>query len=193
MKSIKCVISSQHGKNNRRMIKTIYLDMDGVLADFETRYLEHNGITVHEAREQRPRKEFYKYWENFISANQFALLPKYAGCDELLEFVATLDVSLEILSSSGGPGKHGEVVHQKHVWLETYNIPYKRNIVPGARYKKDYATEESLLIDDTEKNITQFLEAGGHAILHVNAGDTISKLERMISEGKISKLLPAGR
>ena len=171
------------------MIKTIYLDMDGVLADFEKDYLEYNGITIEEARDQRPRKEFYKYWNNFISAERFASLPKYEGCDELLSFVRELDVNLEILSSSGGPGRHGDVVRQKHSWLEKHNIPYKRNIVPGARYKKDYASEETLLIDDTERNITSFLGAGGHAILHVSAEDTISKLERMISEGKISKLL----
>lgn len=170
------------------MINTIYLDMDGVLADFEKDYLDHNGITIEEAREQRPRKEFYKYWNSFISAGRFAELPKYEGCDELLSFVRGLDVALEILSSSGGPGRHKDVVNQKDVWLEKYGIPYKRNIVPGARYKKDYASPRTLLIDDTERNYTSFLEAGGHAILHVSADDTIKKLERMISEGKINKL-----
>jgi hypothetical protein len=171
------------------MINILYLDMDGVLADFEKQYLEYNGITIEEAREHRPRKEFYKYWENFISGNQFALLPKYKGCDKLLDFVRTLDLRIEILSSSGGPGKHMDVWSQKNKWLEKYGINYKANIVPGARYKKNYASPEALLIDDTEKNITHFLQAGGHAIMHTSAEDTISKLERMIHEGKISKLL----
>ena len=170
------------------MIKTIYLDMDGVLADFEKDYLDHTGITIEEAREQRPRKEFYRHWNDFISAGRFAELPKYEGCDELLSFVRGLDIVLEILSSSGGPGRHMDVINQKNIWLKKHGISYKSNIVPGARYKKDYAYPSTLLIDDTEKNYTSFIEAGGHAILHISAEDTIKKLEGIVGEGKINKL-----
>jgi hypothetical protein len=37
-----------------------------------------------------------------------------------------------------------------------------------------------LLIDDAKENITQFIEAGGHGILHTDAVDTIKQLEEYI-------------
>lgn len=36
-----------------------------------------------------------------------------------------------------------------------------------------------ILIDDMEKNITRWVEAGGVGILHVNAADTIEQLKAL--------------
>ena len=45
------------------MIKKIYLDMDGVLCDFEKKFTEYYGIL---SLAKRDRKEWSKDWEDFI-------------------------------------------------------------------------------------------------------------------------------
>ena len=45
------------------MIKTIYLDMDGVLCDFEKKFTEYYGFL---SLAKRDRKEWSKDWEDFI-------------------------------------------------------------------------------------------------------------------------------
>lgn len=158
----------------------IYLDMDGVLSDFEARYVELFGERPTDV--QRRNKEFYDYWETFVKGNNFATLPRYVGGVELLHALHTefKDVPVEILSSSGGQKYHEEVAAQKRQWLRTHGIEYNALVVPGGSKKAEYAKSPwDILIDDTYRNIKRFREAGGTGILHTNAFDTIQKLRKM--------------
>ena len=66
------------------MIKKIYLDMDGVLSDFEKQFGDLYGA---EALKNRDRKLWTEQWPDFIENKQFEVLPKFPGCDELLTFI----------------------------------------------------------------------------------------------------------
>ena len=61
-------------------------------------------------------------WNWFVEGKNFESLDRYAGCDELLEFIRTLNMPVEILSSSGGYIHHEEVKKQKKLWLERNDI-----------------------------------------------------------------------
>ena len=158
----------------------IYLDMDGVISDFEARYVELFGERPSDI--QRRNKEFYNYWETFVMGNNFATLPRHKGSIELLHVLHTefKDIPVEILSSSGGQKYHDEVAEQKRHWLRVHGIEYNALIVPGGSKKAEYAKSPwDILIDDTERNIKKFKDAGGTGILHTDADSTIVELRKL--------------
>ena len=161
------------------MIKKIYLDMDGVLCDFERKFGELYG---EEALKNRDRKLWTEDWPDFIQTNQFEELAKFPGADDLLLFIRKHpEIEVEILTSSGGQKYHDQVKEQKIVWLKKNNIAYKPNVVPGRKHKKEYAQPDTVLIDDTEDVIENFNRAGGIGILHRDAKETIKRLESLLN------------
>ena len=162
------------------MITKIYLDMDGVLCDFEKKFTEYYGFL---SLAKRDRKEWSRDWEDFILHKKgFEKLDWFPGGQELLNHVRNIKLPVEILSSAGGKKFQGEVTAQKIKWLRRHGINYKANIVSGRKEKAEYATPETVLIDDTEDVLRHFTQAGGHGILHKDVKDTIQKLDLLLNK-----------
>jgi 5'-nucleotidase len=155
-------------------IDTIYIDMDGVIADFSKRYKEKFRVTPEETRND---KEFNGYFDKFIDDEEFITLDLMPDADELLHFVSQIDVPKEILSSTARPKNHEMIAPQKQKWLNTHKIDYKANFVPGKSLKYKYATPNSIIIDDTKSVIEDWNKAGGIGILHRDAKSTIAILK----------------
>jgi hypothetical protein len=144
--------------------------MDGVIADFDKRYKE---LYKMEPKEAEDKKEFYKFFDNFITTKQFATLDLLPDAVPLLNYLSKLNIPTEILSSTSSEKRDADIRAQKLMWLQTHNIEFKVNLVPGKRLKKDFSNANSILIDDTPVNIDQWRREGGVGILHT---DTISTL-----------------
>lgn len=160
-------------------IDTIYLDLDGVICDFEGRYIdlfnEMPGVS-------RERKEFSKNWTDFVTGENFAKLEYWPGAELLLNHIQTIpNVEVKILTSSGGHKYHEEVKAQKMKWLKDHGIDYDAIVVPGRRKKAAYATPTSILIDDTADVIDAFSDEGGIGILHKNAINTVKLLKILLN------------
>jgi hypothetical protein len=155
-------------------IDTIYVDMDGVIADFSKRYKEKFRVTPEETREN---KDFKGYFKKFIDDSEFITLDLMPDAKELLHFLHELDVPKEILSSTARPENHDDIAPQKIKWLETHGINYKANLVPGKSLKYKYATPNSIIIDDTKSVIDDWNKAGGIGIHHKDAASTIAILK----------------
>jgi hypothetical protein len=156
------------------MIDMIYLDLDGVIADFSKRYKEKFHVTPEETRNN---KEFGGFFKKFIDDGEFSTLDLMPDAKELLHFVSQLDVPKEILSSTARPENHRMIAPQKQMWLLKHNIHYKANLVPGKSLKYKYATPNSIIIDDTQSVIDDWNKAGGIGILHTDAKSTIAILK----------------
>lgn len=162
------------------MIRKIYLDMDGVLCNFERRYFE---LYKELPGSMRDRKEFSKNWDDFVLTEQFKTLDVYPGAIELIEFVNRTGIEVEILSSSGGEKYHDIVTEQKKYWLKSVNLTYKPNIVGGRKAKGDlFAAPDCILVDDTSDVIKHFNDKGGIGILHKEVGNTIKMIEHLINK-----------
>jgi hypothetical protein len=157
----------------------IYLDLDGVLADFDKRYFHLFNETPGETRD---KKNFNPNWKTFVLGKNFESLDWFPGAQDLLQYVSDLGVTVEILSSSGGERFQGEVTAQKLKWLADHGIHFKANIVPGRKLKKNYAHTHAILIDDTPDVIEDFNRAGGNGILHTSFDDTLPKLKRILEK-----------
>jgi hypothetical protein len=171
-------------------IKKIYLDMDGVVANFEKRYIElfgdsPDGCVSLDYTNSRDKKEFSENWKSFIDGKNFETLDWWPGGPELITYLCQLSPDMvEILSSSGGNKYHDEVVEQKKKWVENFNLPdnWKINIVAGRKRKAEYATPDSILIDDTKDVIDAFRYAGGIGIHHKDCGNTIMLLDILLAK-----------
>lgn len=158
----------------------IYLDMDGVLADFDKQYELLFGVRPKEVTKRD--EHFHKNWDAFVLDEGFTRLELFPGADRLLKYIESLDVPVEILSSSGGSKWHLEVTTQKHQWLRTRGIPHRPNIVPGGHKKAEFAGPWNILVDDTLRVVENYRKAGGTAILHTDADETIVELSKLYLE-----------
>ena len=158
----------------------IYLDMDGVLSNFEKRYVEKYGEFPKDV--DKRRQHFWNNWKKFVDDKDFENLEKHEHCDQLLQTVAIFakeGIPVEILSSSGGGYSHEIVAEQKKNWLIKNGITYPANIVPGGGHKARFADPWNILIDDTENVIMRYRKAGGTAIHHTDIHDTIKRLHEL--------------
>lgn len=161
------------------MIEKIYLDMDGVLCNFEKRYFE---LYNEHPSSSRDTKNWSENWTNFVSTKQFESLEIFPGAIQLLRYVRRTEIPIEILTSSGGAKYHDLVAAQKNIWLKKQGLTYKRNVVPNRSLKAEYATSDTILIDDTEDVIVAFKRADGIGILHKSIDETLQTLDSVLEK-----------
>jgi len=163
---------------NKPKISMIYLDMDGVIADFAKRYKELYRM---EPKEAEKKKEFNKFFDNFIATEQFATLDLMPGAmDGLIYLRKHLTVPTQILSSTANEARYDAISKQKMLWLETHGITFTPNFVPGKRHKYKFASPDKIIIDDTESVIDDWKKAGGIGILHKDWVTTLAILKMYV-------------
>ena len=149
----------------------LYLDMDGCLVDFYNGFEKYtNGLSLPDYIKlhgyENSKEVFFKggvkFWEN---------LDWISGGKELLDTATTLFNDVNILSSAATTDEpKAMVVEQgKRNWIfnnmPTFNLN-KVFIVRGRKFKKEYASPNSILIDDLASTIDEWNENGGIGILH---------------------------
>lgn len=155
----------------------IYLDMDGVLADFNKRFEEMFGSRPETLYHRA--KHFHDNWDEFVETGQFMTLDLMPGAIELMKAVDSLGHEVEILSSTSNEEYYRIVSHHKAFWLGSQGITYKQNFVPGGSKKAAFASPWNILIDDSEHIVDHYRQAGGTAILHKDVNITIEKLHEL--------------
>ena len=157
----------------RPKISSIYLDMDGVIADFEKRYSEIFDISPKLTRNE---KEFKGYFDKFIANEEFMNLDLMPGAMEGIDFLRKAPVPTQILSSTSDEKNYDAISKQKLIWLEKHGITFHPLFVPGKRHKYKYAATDRIIIDDTESVISDWIKAGGIGILHKDWPTTLAIL-----------------
>lgn len=154
-------------------IERIFVDMDGVLADFVRgvegpKYL--NGPLVSEQTYDSRKLEL-------SNKGLFKDLPIMPGKRKLINYIKESGIDWEILTASGTLNRT-VVAQDKIYWIRKHVDP---RITVTATIKGEdkavFARPNHILIDDRKSNIKAWTEAGGVGILHRSAEDTINQLE----------------
>lgn len=165
-------------------INKAYLDMDGVLADFDGFVLENIGRVF--INENGPDENDDEMWKFLCSTpHMYLQLKPTSYAFELVETVQSLVPNVEILTAI--PRRHHlpEAQQDKIDWTLKYFGPsLKVNFGPYSADKWHHAKQGDILIDDRASNIREWINHGmGFGILH-NYHDhrpTIETLKSILS------------
>ena len=149
----------------------IYVDMDGVLVDFDGGYEKLTGMTTRAADEKGP--EFFWKPISKAGAKWWITLNWMPDGKQLWDYVKKYNPELLSAPSREEASKMG-----KRIWVKR-ELPGVKLILRSADKKQEFASPNSILIDDREKNIEQWKSAGGVGILHTDAASTIKKLKEL--------------
>lgn len=158
-------------------IECVYLDMDGVIADFEKRYVQMYGMKPREAEKNH---KFDSLFGEFIETKQFQTLDLMPGAMEGINFLRKCSAPTQILSSTANQERYDAVSKQKMIWLQTHGITFNPIFVPGKSLKYKYANPNTIIIDDTKSVIDDWTKAGGIGIWHKDWATTITILKMYV-------------
>jgi hypothetical protein len=142
--------------------------MDGVIVDFIRGYFNLTGIKLNPTE----HRSDVKFWEPIERAGyDFWVNLEWMKDGRMLwDFISPYNPI--ILSA---PSRQVESRIGKKDWVER-ELPGTQLILRSAKHKKDFASPDTILIDDREDNINGWVESGGIGILHTSASNTIETL-----------------
>lgn len=155
----------------------VYLDLDGVVADFFTEYAKLAGIESGNYRDIPPAKTDPTL-NKMVGTDFFNRLPKCPNADQLVHMIMKLYGHYHVCSSPlRGDFENSE--KWKKVWIarELKPGPVDVIITPNkAKYAKQKDGTPNILIDDRGSNITAWEAAGGIGIKYQADEDNLSKI-----------------
>lgn len=159
------------------MKRVIFLDFDGVLADFDGRCMELFNEPF-SALEDRFGSE--GAWDLLFEVDPqfFRNLKPMADAHELYEGVLKTveSLGLAVYGLSGCPSLHFEKsAHQKREWAKEHFPDLLVNTCLS-KDKSKWMIAGDVIIDDFDKHRHLWVNRGGHWILHENAQKSIEEL-----------------
>lgn len=162
----------------------IYLDMDGVLADFFHEYAKLAGVPAdkfgkHDYRSIPPAKADPTL-DKMIGTDFFARLPKFPTADNLVQMVLSYTPSYNICSSPLR-GDHKNSEHYKRVWIQKHLSPQPKEVVITGQKERHAINADgspNILIDDRGTNIVAWRARGGIGIKYQADEDSLDVVAR---------------
>jgi hypothetical protein len=166
----------------------IYCDMDGVLTDFEKRFvtlLQQEGPKYYSkatiAQVTRPKhfdklegtEEFWKFIDQHIGLEFWSEMPWMPQGQVLWDFIQPYGPKLLTSPSEDNTSRLG-----KRLWVRNHLSPAPEVIFRFGDAKSDFANENSILIDDKPSNLVAFASKGGIAI-ECKDGDVSSVINEL--------------
>jgi hypothetical protein len=164
----------------------VYLDMDGVLADFFGGVEKLYGVSHWKELTADKSKDLKKEVIDRITGTDFfATLPKFPTADGLIDMVKKFTGGTFSINTSPLRGDHENSGKYKKVWISN-NIETPAEIIVTGRketYAKDKASgTPNILIDDRPINIQKWQAAGGYGILYQANRDPLSKVQQALEK-----------
>ena len=168
----------------------VYIDMDGVLADFFGGVEKLYGVGHWKELNADNKLDLKQEVINRISGTDFfATLPEFPTADQLIDMVKKFTGGSFSILTSPLRGDHENSSKYKKIWIQN-NIKNPNDIVITGRkesYAKDKASgTPNILIDDRPVNIERWQGAGGYGILYQANRDSLTKVQTALEQyGKV--------
>lgn len=152
----------------------IWVDMDGVVANFDGHYFAHFDYWP----KRFPEEENVKWDAVAAIPNFYRTMPKLAGADRLMTHVVDMSRQLRFKQVSfltGVPANVDAAANDKVDWAADnfLGIPV---VCCRSRDKWRHGEPGDILIDDYTKYRVDWERMGGVFILHTSVDDTINQL-----------------
>ena len=150
----------------------IFLDMDGVLVDFDKQFKELTGMMP---REFEAQNGIEKFWETIDGAGVgfWRGMKWMPGGEELYNRASQFKHYLLSSPSRSEVSKIG-----KRLWRKD-KTPNTKLYLARSYNKRKFAAPNHILIDDRESNIQQWRDAGGIGILYKSAEQVNAELDKL--------------
>ena len=164
-------------ENNK--VRQIFLDMDGVLADFESQIALMLGKKVWNDDAGHNTYDLHK--RELTAKHMFRQMNPLPDAWMLTDWCLNSGIHTEIQTAAGTVNRE-LVVRDKIEWIREHINPYW-TIIPTFKgsQKAAFAHKKAVLIDDRDRNIDCWVKAGGIGILHTTADNTIAQLNDIIN------------
>jgi 5'(3')-deoxyribonucleotidase len=143
-----------------------FLDLDGVLVDFDK---SKHRLKFRSDKEMWAEVDKTPHW--------FLTLDPMPDHMDLWNFLRHYQVT--ILTAIPKTAQKEHAAQDKRDWVMNYIQPDVHIITCFGAEKQNYAHPKGILIDDTGRNIGQWMNKGGIGILHRDARTTIDILKEM--------------
>jgi 5'(3')-deoxyribonucleotidase len=149
---------------------TIYIDMDGVVADFDTLAQQIMTATMAERKEAELTGRWPdSKWRDILKEQHFyRQLPKMPQADQMMamasRFRDDLGWRLRMLTAIPRKNDFPEVFQDKIDWMMEYYPGVRVHFGPYSEDKQNHCQPGDILVDDRPSNIKEWRAAGGTAV-----------------------------
>jgi hypothetical protein len=159
----------------------VYLDMDGVLADFDQRFRDLSGMEPSDFESKYGRKAFWNLIDEEHKIKFWVGIKPMDGASALVD--AVKDYDYELLTS---PSAKKQSYLGKRLWVRNHigNVFPSKPIINFKKAKEKHQIKSELsktdiLIDDREDTIGRWNAAGGTGIVYKSIGQVLNDLKKL--------------
>lgn len=169
-------------------MKPVYIDSDGVVADWVTHMIDvinHPEIVCQETLNKHPeRTELIKtaYVENPHIFNE---LPPIANGIKLVSLLRARGIPFKMLTAVGEEHFSFDIVKETKLQWLTHHLSLKEEDIICVHRSSDkvlYVEEGVFLIDDYEKNVSQWSACGGVGVLFKDDPETLNDIVTTVAK-----------
>ena len=156
--------------------RRLFLDLDGVLADFDAHYEKTFG-----EKTDRSKPTPKNFWKNIANNGSFFRdLPMMPDALALWEGAKKLHPNPIILTGLTHVASETTERHKRE-WVATHISPLARVIVCPSKDKRLHGKPGDILVDDWTKYRALWEEMGGVFVLHTSAEESLAAVEKELS------------
>lgn len=154
----------------------LYVDLDGVMADLDKHVKAISGKSFEELRASGSGFTEFVKSERDQGHSVFDQLDPMPDAHQLWNYIVKYEP--DILTATGHPQETAAAEKIRWVYDNLDGFDNIYTTISGA-HKHKYAAPNHILIDDRDKAILPWRDAGGIGILHTSAADTIAQLKKL--------------